>query len=182
MIAKTLPFVDAGPSGIYPYNANVLLRPFYGSNVINYKWSPAALLSCTNCAIPTVRNEYTQTYTVKVTSDSGCVNTDSVKIIIECRYAYLLLPTAFSPDNNGLNDYYYPLTRGVSRINNFLIYNRNGQLVYQAKNFLPNDRSFGWDGRYKGEPQPQGAYVYTLEATCDAGETLTRKGSFILMK
>jgi gliding motility-associated-like protein len=182
VIAKTLPFVDAGPSGIYPYNASVLLRPFYGSNVINYKWSPAALLSCTTCAIPTVRNEYTQTYTVKVTSDSGCINTDSVKIIIECRYAYLLLPTAFSPDNNGLNDYYYPLTRGVSRINNFLIYNRNGQLVYQAKNFLPNDRSFGWDGRYKGEPQPQGAYVYTLEATCDAGETLTRKGSFILMK
>lgn len=117
-----------------------------------------------------------------VTSDSGCVAKDTVKILVECKDAYLLMPTAFSPDNNGLNDSYYPLTRGVSIIKNFTIYNRFGQLMFQAINFLPNDKRFGWDGRFKSEPQSNGAYVFMMEAICDAGQTLTRKGSFLLLK
>ena len=92
------------------------------------------------------------------------------------------MPTAFTPDNNGLNDYYYPLTRGINVIKNFAIYNRAGRIMYQANNFSPNDKRFGWDGRYKGEPQPAGAYVFMMEAFCDAGQTLTRKGSFMLLK
>lgn len=179
---KSLPVVDAGPSAIYPYNSLFNFQPTYSANVNSYNWSPPNLLNCTNCPIPTGRNEYSQTYTVTVTSDSGCIAKDTVTILVDCKDAYLLMPTAFSPDNNGLNDYYYPSTRGVSIIKNFIVYNRLGQLVYQAKNFSPNDKRFGWDGRFKGEPQPNGAYVFMLEALCDAGQTLTRKGSFILLK
>lgn len=178
----TLPVVDAGPSQLYPYDAVFIFQPTYSSNVLSYNWSPGSLLSCTNCAIPTARNQRSQTYTISVVSDSGCIAKDSVTILIECKDAYLLMPSAFSPDNNGLNDYYYPLTRGIGTIKNFAIYNRAGTLMHQVTNFSPNDKRFGWDGRYKGEPQPNGAYVFVMEALCDAGQTLIRKGSFLLLK
>lgn len=182
VVIDSLPIVDAGPSQVFPYNALFNFQPTYSSNVLSYNWTPGNQLNCTNCAIPTGRNLLSQTYTVMVTSPEGCVAKDSVTILIECKDAYLLMPTAFSPDNNGLNDYYYPLTRGIRAVRNFAIYNRAGRLMYQATNFLPNDKRFGWDGRYKGEPQPTGAYVFMMEALCDAGQTLTRKGSFLLLK
>ncbi len=174
--------VDAGPSQTYPYNALFNFQPTYSSNVVSYRWTPGTQLNCTDCAIPTGRNLFSQIYTVMATSADGCVAKDTVRILVECKDAYLLMPTAFSPDNNGLNDYYYPLTRGVGIIKNFAVYNRAGQRMYQVSNFSPNDIRFGWDGRYKGEPQPAGAYVFMLEAVCDAGQTLTRNGSFMLLK
>jgi gliding motility-associated-like protein len=176
------PTVDAGPTRIIPYGSTFTFQPVYSSNVVSYNWSPSNYLSCTSCAIPTARNEYSQVFTVRVTSDSGCVARDTVKIIVECKDAYLLMPTAFSPDNNGLNDYYFPLTRGVSLIQNFAVYNRTGQLMYKLKNFVPNDRRFGWDGKYNGLPQPTGTYIYMMEALCESGQMLSKKGSFILMR
>ena len=176
------PTVDSGPTRVCLCFATVALQPTESSNVVSYKWTPSALLNCATCAVPTGRNDFSQLYTVRVVSDSGCVAQDSVKILIECRDSYLLLPTAFTPDNNGLNDYYFPLTRGVSIVKHFAIYNRNGQLMYKAENFAPNNQSFGWDGRYHGELQPTGAYVYILQALCDEGQVLDRKGSFMIMR
>ena len=176
------PTVDAGPSRVYPYYASFNFEPIYSTNVVKYNWTPSALLNCATCAVPTGRNDFSQQYTVVVTSDKGCRAQDSVRILVECRDSYLLLPTAFTPDNNGLNDYYFPLTRGVSIIQHFAIYNRNGQLMYSANNFAPNSRNYGWDGRYNGNPQPTGAYVYILQALCDEGQQLTRKGSFMIIR
>lgn len=176
------PTVDAGPTRVYPFYATFNFEPTYSNNVVSYKWTPNALLNCATCAFPSGRNDFSQTYTVKVVSDSGCVAQDSVRILIECRDSYLLLPTAFTPDNNGLNDYYFPLTRGVSIVKYFAIYNRNGQMMYKAENFAPNNSNFGWDGRYNGNPQPSGAYVYILQALCDEGQVLSRKGSFMIVR
>jgi len=72
--------------------------------------------------------------------------------------------------------------RGIKKITKFLIYNRTGQLMYQAKDIDPASTSLGWDGRFKGEPQAAGSYVYFLEALCDVGETITRQGSFVLLR
>ena len=67
-------------------------------------------------------------------------------------------------------------------INRFVVFNRFGEIVYEIKNTLPNTRSNGWDGKYKGIDQVSGGYVYMLDATCEKGETLNKKGSFLLMR
>ena len=179
---KSLPTVNAGPDQVYPKGANYTLSPVYSPNVSAYLWTPSDLLTCNDCAMPNGINDRTQQYIVRVTSDSGCINSDTVLISIECKYANLFMPKAFTPNNDGLNDYFYPICYGIKSITRFIIYDRKGQVVFQARNFSPNNRSLGWDGRFKGEEQAVGSYVYILEAVCDLGEKLFKKDSFILLR
>ena len=115
-------------------------------------------------------------------SDSGCVARDEVTIFVQCKDAYLYMPSAFSPTNSLINNRYYPLTRGIRTVKNLSIYNRFGQLVFQGKNFAPNVSSFGWDGNIKDQPAATGGYVYLLDVICDVGEELVKKGSFVLIR
>lgn len=179
---KSLPSVDAGPDKTYPYNANYSITPTYSSNISSYAWTPSALLSCSNCATPNGLATNTQNYMITVTSDSGCIATDKISIFVECKGANLLLPTAFTPNHDNLNDFYYPITRGIKNIVRFSIYNRQGQLVFEARDMMPNSKQSGWDGNVKGQPQASSAYVYTIEAICDVGQRLYDKGSFLLVR
>jgi gliding motility-associated-like protein len=92
------------------------------------------------------------------------------------------MPTAFTPNNDNLNDYYYPLTRGIKTIVRFSIYDRFGKLVYEARNFPPNDKSFGWNGKINTMDQSTSVFVYYIEALCDVGEKLYKKGSVVLIR
>jgi len=176
------PTVDAGPDKVYPYNSNFSLAPLYGNNISTYNWEPSRPLSCSNCNLPNGIANSSQTFTITVASDSGCTASDQVKIMVECKGANLLLPTAFTPNGDNLNDYYYPITRGINKIIRFSVFNRQGQLVFEAKDMIPNSKSSGWNGNVKGIPQTSASYVYSLEAICDAGETLYQKGSFVLIR
>ena len=179
---KSLPQVDAGADSVYPYNTPFSLHPAYSNNVASILWTPTDSLSCNSCAFPSGVSWATTTYLVTVTSDSGCVAKDSVTIFVQCKDSYILMPTAFTPNNDGLNDYYYPLTRGIKKIVRFSIYNRFGQLVYQAQDFAPNDKRFGWDGKLQSWMQPSSVYVFVIEAICDVGDTIYKKGSFVLVR
>ena len=179
---KPLPTVNAGPDMIYPYNTTYAITPAYSSNVKSYYWSPSTLLNCNDCPAPVGISTTSQNYTITVTSDSGCIAKDNIAIVVECKNANLLLPTAFTPNSDNINDYYYPITRGIKKISRFSIYSREGILVYEARDMLPNDRNRGWNGKYRGMPQTSAAYVYFLDVVCEAGETITKKGSFVLMR
>jgi len=179
---KSLPVVNAGPDTTYPYNTTFTLSPSYSSNVNTYSWTPSSLLSCSSCAFPNGVASSTTTYLIKVTSDSGCIGKDSITIFVECKDANFLLPTAFTPNNDYLNDYFYPFTRGVKSIIRFSIYDRFGNLVYEARNFPPNDKSFGWNGKVNTEDQSTSVFVYYIEALCDSGEKLYKKGSVVLIR
>ncbi len=179
---KSLPAVNAGADSTYPYDTPFSLNPTYSSNVASYLWTPTDSLNCNTCANPTGVSWATTTYVVTATSDSGCIARDSVTIFVQCKDSYIYMPTAFTPNNDGLNDYYYPLTRGIKTIVRFSIYNRFGQLVYEARNFSPNEKSFGWNGRLKSQDQHSQVFVYYIEAICDVGDTVYKKGSFVLLR
>jgi len=179
---KPSPIVDAGPDKFYPKGTNFTITPTYSNNIISYLWTPPDQLDCSDCAVPNGVATTTRKYTIKVISDSGCVSFDSLKIAIDCKSANLFVPTAFTPNNDNLNDLFYPVTNGISSIKKFTIFNRMGNVIYQASNFSPNDKSFAWDGKFKGIKQPVGNYVYSIEAICDIGETILKKGSVILLK
>ena len=73
-------------------------------------------------------------------------------------YPIVFIPTAFSPNNDGLNDYYKPSYAGLN-VYTFEIYDRWGQMVYSD-----SFDSKGWDGTFRGKPAEAGAYVYRLSA------------------
>ena len=182
VIIKSLPQVNAGPDKIYPYNAVFTISPVYGKNVVSYLWMPSGSLNCFTCPVTSGIALSTQQYTIKATSDSGCVSKDEINIFVECKYANLLMPSAFTPNQDGLNDIFYPLTRGIKLVKRFAIYNRYGQQLFEAKNFIPNEKSFGWNGKLNGFDQPAGSYVYMLETICDVGGIITKKDSFLLLR
>jgi len=182
VVVNPKPTVNAGADKVFPYYTEFSLAPSYSSNVRRYEWSPADSLSCSTCPVPTTIATRLKTYTVKVTSDSGCVATDQIIVAIECKDAYLLMPTAFTPNNDGKNDFYYPLTRGIGAVKRFSVYNRSGQLVFDQQNFSPNKNTKGWSGRYNNTDQPAGTYVYILEAICEQGQSISKKGNFLLIR
>ena len=156
--------------------------PNYSNNVISYLWSPLHDLSCSDCPNPNLEIIKSSTYEIKVTSDSGCKAKDDITIFIECESVKILMPNAFTPNNDGLNDIYKPYNRGINHYQDFSIYNKMGQKLYEKKNFTINETNVGWDGTFKGKEQNIGTYIYIIHATCDSGKQVTSKGSFVLLR
>ena len=180
--AYPLPSVNAGPDRLLAYNSPFTLSPIYSSNVTGYLWSPSNKLNCSNCAQPSGFADSTRYFSITASTVNNCIAKDTVKISITCDYANLFMASAFAPNNIALKKYYYPQTVGIKMINRFVVFNRYGEIIYEIKNARPNTRTNGWDGKYKGIEQAPGGYVYMLDATCEKGETLNKKGSFLLVR
>jgi gliding motility-associated-like protein len=88
------------------------------------------------------------------------------------------IPTAFSPNYDGVNDIYRILkTLNIQEIDFFKIFNRWGQVVFET-----NDIRQGWDGTVYGEPQDMGVYAYIIKALNRDGETIVKDGSVTLVR
>lgn len=95
-----------------------------------------------------------------VTNANGCIDTVYHTVIINGEI-FIYVPNAFTPDNDGLNDFFGPVGDGISMDGyEFQIFNRWGELIFSA------DRpGIFWDGSYKGmELVPEGVYVWKLIA------------------
>lgn len=87
-------------------------------------------------------------------------------------------PTVFTPGSNDGNDFFSLYTINEYEYFHIYIYNRRGELVYES-----DDVHFRWDGTYKGEPCPQGAYVYTCRFRKPGTTTLAAQhGSITLIR
>ena len=118
-------------------------------------------------------------YTIQLTAigNSGCRDsiTQQVRVLSKCSIA---VPNAFTPNNDGLNDYFYPLNAYSADNLDFKIFNRNGQIVFASKDWQKK-----WDGTMKGLPQPAGVYVWILHYTHhDTGMKYSLKGTVMLIR
>jgi len=112
-----------------------------------------------------------------VANHAGCQDTTGRRIKVY-RTCYIAVPTAFTPNADGNNDYLYPLNAYKADNLEFRVFNRLGQLVFQT-----TDWTVRWDGRVNGHPQSPGAYVWTLQYTDrDSGKKIFRKGTTILVR
>ncbi len=119
--------------------------------------------------------KYTVTYTI--TNDLGCSSSIS-KEVIQLRTCRIDVPTAFTPNGDGLNDFFGPLNALAAENLVFRIYNRWGVLLYESK-----DWTKPWDGTFNGITQPAGNYIWTLNyRDLVNGREVSRKGSFILIR
>ena len=115
-------------------------------------------------------------YYSSVTID-GCSASDTVWVQKDC---YLDLPNVFTPNGDGVNDYFYPrqlLTKGMTSFS-MNIYNRWGQLVYQTSSLDGR----GWDGNFNGQPQPEAVYVYIIDAGFKDGQVEHHQGNLTLLR
>ena len=165
----------AGPDTVVFVNTVV---PFFAAAVASYTWSPSTFLSSTTIANPvgTFTEPGNFTYEVHEMTDSGCEGTATVHIQV-LEYSNFIVPSAFTPNNDGLNDYLQPIPVLGSTLISFKIFDRKGILVYNGG---PN--SLGWDGTYKGFNQDIGTYYWELLYDDSKGNTRHMKGDVTLIR
>ena len=125
-----------------------------------YQWSPDAYLSCTDCPSAMADTPEDITYIVQLYDDIGCLSEKRYRIVVNetCKDAFVTLPNAFSPNNDGINDLYTLRDVVLCGKMHIRVYNRWGNLVFEDV-----DWNNQWDGRSgNGENLPQGTYFIEI--------------------
>ena len=174
--------VDAGRDTIILLNQAFPLTPVVTSNngTLTYLWQPSLGLDSVKKINPTVLlPDYVDsvTYRLTATDSFGCYGQDDIKVVLFKSGPDILVPSAFTPNGDGLNDIFKPITFGLNKLDYFSVYNRWGQLLYKTAVI-----GQGWDGIYNGKAQPSGTYVYQTQGTDYLGKTIYRKGTFVLIR
>lgn len=178
-----LPTVDLGPDISGAVSGASFQLHAEATLAQQIKWTPATGLSCDDCFDPMARTVgQTITYTAKVTSEYGCVAQDDIVITIGCDGSVFTMPNTFTPNGDGLNDRFWPITKGTLKVDKFAIYNRWGERIFEAQNFPTNDSKYGWDGTYKNAQLSPDVYVYFIEITCASGQKIRIKGDISLIR
>lgn len=149
------------------------------NGIQDFNWSPGQDLSCTNCQQTEATPQQDQVYVLEVIDSQGCVQFDTVLVIVEQDYQNFF-PTVFSPNGDGLNDNFDFELLGADG-GQMTIYNRWGEQVY-FNAFQANGAGNGWDGFINGVPAAEETYVYQLEVTYFDGETEVLSGTISIVR
>ena len=148
-------------------------RTLQAKGGFSYFWSPAAGLSCTECQ-ETVASP-TETTTYILTDTLGCKDSDTLVIKVFDEFD-VFVPTAFSPNGDGINDVLYVRGNGIKEID-FIVYDRIGEKVFMSASL-----STGWDGSFRGKLLNPGVFSFFVKAFMSDGTTKSMKGNVTLFK
>jgi gliding motility-associated-like protein len=175
--------IEAAPKGIvYPaINAMVGKSISLVARAIGdfYEWKPSTGLNSPFIRIPILNTPpKEQRFTVDITTRSGCrtVDTQTVRVFDEQQ---IYVAGGFTPNNDGNNDKVYPILVGVAAFRYMKIFNRWGVQVFQTASTDPEQ---GWDGTYKGVPQPADTYTWVVSAVGDNEREIRKSGSLVLIR
>jgi gliding motility-associated-like protein len=148
-----------------------------------FSWTPTADVTTPNIPNPVISpaTEGTFVYTVEMTDAENCPSTDSLRIKVidptTVKCGDILLPSAFTPNGDGLNDGYgisNPFATG--ELISLEIFDRWGNIV-----FFTDDVFGRWDGTYKSEPVNPAVFLYKVRYRCE-GEEYVKSGSVTVLR
>ncbi len=143
---------------------------------INYEWSPSFGLSATNIQNPIATIDNDMVYYLKASTPGGCESRDTLRLTVY-QGPEIYTPNAFTPNGDGLNDFLSPFIVGFQQLDHFCIFNRYSQLVYSHQY-----GTRGWDGKFKGQLQPTGTFVWVAEGIDYTGKKVLKKGTVLLIR
>lgn len=179
--------VTATPQRIL-LGATSQLTAYPAGRIDSILWFPSATLDCYDCIEPVAQPAATTTYTAIIyysMVNAYCTSEDSVTVFVynECGKENMYIPNTFTPNSDGKNDAFYPRGYGLMDITIFRIFDRWGNLLYEAKNIKPNDKNTAWYGTDKsGKNVDTGVYVYYMEGYCTNNEKVTLTGNVSLLR
>jgi gliding motility-associated-like protein len=151
---------------------------YYYSDVVGVYgyWNPSVFLSCTECTNPVCVPLTSTDYIICIT-DSICFDIcDTVRVRVIEEYS-LDVPSAFTPDGDGVNDVIFVRGWGIKDVLEFRIYNRWGQEI-----FFTDDIHQGWDGTFKGSKQNIDTYSYFVKVRFYDNSEAFKKGNITLLR
>ena len=153
-----------------------------GTGPLSFYWQPGTGLDCTDCLQPVASPLDTMTYTLLVTDGYGCAARDSITLHVnpDCQ---LIIPNAFTPNGDGINDWFYPVAFPCIRtVRLWRVVNRWGQVVFERRHFAPNQQDLGWDGQQQGKAAPGDVLVWMAELEYFDGRVEQRRGEVTLLR
>jgi hypothetical protein len=153
------------------------------NSIFDLVWTPSNTLSCDDCFNPVANPGTTTTYTLSYLYGNRC--SASKQITVEVINTDIVLPNIFNPNSGANGSFFVQFPEKVTGIiRQMSIYDRWGNLVFDAKNVPPNDPAVGWKGSFgnSGDVVP-GVYVYWIEVFVDNdGSTRQFKGDITVIK
>ena len=142
-----------------------------------FAWRPQVQLMSYNTAYTKfIANGNDVEYLIDITDIHTCVTTDTILMQILKKPGFYL-PTAFTPNGDGLNDLLRPYLVKMQSLRSFTIFNRWGQMLFRSTTY-----GEGWDGRFGGVDQDPGVYVWALEFLNTDGVLQREKGTVTLIR
>ena len=148
-------------------------------------WSADGVtLDCVDCPNVTAYPMQNTPFAVNVIDINGCPGEDATYIVVnhDCG---VYIPNAFSPNGDGINDYFYVAgSSSELMIKSFQIFDRWGAQVFEGCSNCPiEDPAYGWDGKFNGKAAASGVYVYAIEvAVLDQADPILFKGDITLIR
>ena len=171
--------IEFGDAAIVEGNTNVSII-----DTVIWEGPDSLVIECLTSDCLDVTASPTETVTLQATiiDANGCETTAFVTIIVR-KEDNIYVPNAFSPNSDGENEFLYIFAdENVLKINEFLIFDRWGEIVHEYYQFFPNDPAFGWDGNHKGEPMNPQVLVWYAEVEFVDGRVEILKGDITLVR
>jgi gliding motility-associated-like protein len=175
MTVRPVPAISMGNDTIIAPGKSVPLDPSVSGNITTWQWTPAQGLDNPSAPNPLATPAISTTYRLKVAADNGCSASGKIGILV---YFTLAMPGAFTPNGDGRNDIFRIPPSTTQKIKGFAVYNRWGQKV-----FMTTNSGEGWDGTFRRQPAPAGAYIWAITYTdLLTGKTATAQGTVLLIR
>lgn len=146
---------------------------------IEWNWrsnSSSTEIDCPDCPSLRIQPFHSNTFVVSAEDANGCLSKDTLQITLD-RNCEVFMPSAFSPNDDGINDVIFPFAPPcVAQIRRFAIFDRWGSQLHLAEDFAPGDPVGGWDGRYQGQRLQNGVFVWFAEVVLIDGREVLFKG------
>ncbi len=175
--------VSLGRDTLIPLGTSLVLAPTTSSVPDRVMWTPPEFMDCDTCLNPTVTPETEIEYTITVFDESGCSDSDKIRIQL-AKKEPVYIPSAFSPNNDGINDFFMVFGDPTleMKIKQIAVFDRWGNMVFQGSDLPVNEPIVGWDGRYRGSDLDSGVYVYFAEIEFSNERTKVFEGDITLQR
>jgi gliding motility-associated-like protein len=171
--------IDAVPDSMIRRGETIVLHAIFSFAATSIFWTPSFGLSTTDSAYTIANTQENTSYVVIITDSFGCKAIDSVSIYI-IPEEIVLVPTGFSPNGDGVNDMLNVTLSPNLTLQEFRIYNRWGEEVF---NYPKDNRGKSWDGMYRERVQPISTYVWVVVAKNKvSGNVVNYNGNVTLLR
>ncbi|MFN0014636.1 MAG: gliding motility-associated C-terminal domain-containing protein [Saprospiraceae bacterium] len=150
-----------------------------GTVVSSISWRPPSMFASQYQLNQTVRVLEDTDFAVEIQNINGCIA--RANLSVKVKKTNLYFPNIFNPAGS-LNNYFTLFSDdGVARISLLQIYDRSGALVFEKRNFMPNDPLQGWNGKWNGRMAPSGVYPWVGQVEFQDGKRQQFTGSITLI-
>jgi gliding motility-associated-like protein len=172
---NSLPVISLTPTDtIVMTGSKIKINTTVSGSMSSFEWLPANMLQdpsiLSPVTIPVTGNTF---YKLKVVNSNGCITEKIVQIRV---FMPLFMPSAFTPNRDGLNDVFRIPPDVALQLKEFSVFTRWGDKIFST-----NDITKGWDGTIKNIPADSGVFVYIVTGV-SGGKDIFLKNTFVLIR